>query len=202
MARVPVLAAGGIVFRHGATPLVAVVRLRKREEWVLPKGKLARGETAREAAIREVLEETGHAVSVHEFLGTLAYQSGGGPKFVHFWRMQADSDPVGKLMKDVIAVVWLPLEEAIARLSREYERVFLAQVGPMALEAKSQDKTQDKRQQEPEGPPLVEPAAKPQPEPDQLESALLPLSPAETAAVAPLRLGPIQKFKAWLRGQA
>ena len=36
MARAPVLAAGGIVLRQGETPLFAVVRLRKRNEWVLP----------------------------------------------------------------------------------------------------------------------------------------------------------------------
>ena len=69
--------------------LVAVVRLRKRNEWVLPKGKLDDGETARDAAMREVLEETGHDVSVHEFLGTLVYESGGRCKVVHYWRMES-----------------------------------------------------------------------------------------------------------------
>ncbi len=77
MARAAVLAAGGIVLRQEETPLIAVVRLRKRNEWVLPKGKLDDGETPRDAAEREVLEETGHGVSVHEFLGTLVYESGG-----------------------------------------------------------------------------------------------------------------------------
>ena len=80
MVRTPVLAAGGIVLRQNETPLFAVVRLRKRNEWVLPKGKLDDGETARDAAEREVLEETGHDVAVHEFLGTLVYESGGAPK--------------------------------------------------------------------------------------------------------------------------
>ena len=88
MARAAVLAAGGIVLRQEATPLIAVVRLRKRNEWVLPKGKLDDGETPRDAAEREVLEETGHDVSVHEFLGTLVYESGGRFKVVHYWRME------------------------------------------------------------------------------------------------------------------
>ena len=74
MARTPVLAAGGIVLRQAEPPLVAVVRLRKRNEWVLPKGKLDDGETPRAAAEREVMEETGHDVAVHEFLGTLVYE--------------------------------------------------------------------------------------------------------------------------------
>ena len=89
MARAPVLAAGGIVLRQGDVPRFAVVRLRKRNEWVLPKGKLDAGETPRAAAEREVLEETGHDVSVHEFLGTLVYETSRASKVVHFWRMEA-----------------------------------------------------------------------------------------------------------------
>jgi 8-oxo-dGTP diphosphatase len=134
MARSPVLAAGGIVLRPSRPPLIAVVRLRKGE-WVLPKGKLDDGETPRDAAEREVLEETGHDVSVHEFLGTLAYDAGGRPKIVHYWRMETQGRPTRDLMRDVIAVDWLPLEAAVERLSRDHERAFLANVGPLALES-------------------------------------------------------------------
>ena len=121
--------------RQGQTPLVAVVRLRKRSEWVLPKGKLDDGETPRAAAEREVKEETGHDVSVHEFLGTLVYETSGGPKVVHYWRMEARGDAVYELMRDVKAVDWLPLADAVDRLSRGYERAFLENVGPIALAA-------------------------------------------------------------------
>lgn len=135
MARTPVLAAGGIVLRPAEKPLVAVVRLRKRNEWVLPKGKLDDGETPRAAAEREVMEETGHDVSVHEFLGTLVYESRGGSKVVHYWRMEARGGAVHELMRDVKAVDWLPLADAVDRLSRDYERAFLENVGPIALSA-------------------------------------------------------------------
>lgn len=135
MARTPILAAGGIVTQRGGAPHIAVVRLRKRNEWVLPKGKLDDGETARAAAEREVLEETGHRVSVHEFLGTLAYEAGGRPKVVHYWRMVAEREPSHALMNDVTEVAWLPLDKALERLARGHERAFLAEVGPLALEA-------------------------------------------------------------------
>jgi 8-oxo-dGTP diphosphatase len=135
MARVPVLAAGGIVLRQEQPPLFAVVRLRKRNEWVLPKGKLDDGETPRAAAEREVNEETGHDVAVHEFLGTLVYDSGGRSKVVHYWRMEAVGGPVYKLMRDVRAVDWLPLADAVERLSHGHERAFLENVGPIALAA-------------------------------------------------------------------
>jgi 8-oxo-dGTP diphosphatase len=133
VARMPVMAAGGIVMRREQPPLIAVVRLRKRDEWVLPKGKLDDGETARAAARREVLEETGHNVTVHEFLGTLVYESGGRSKIVHYWRMEAGGTQARALMSDIRAVDWLPLDAAIARLSRAHERTFLENVGPLAV---------------------------------------------------------------------
>jgi 8-oxo-dGTP diphosphatase len=135
MARDIIMAAGGIVVQRGETPLFAVVCLRKRGDWVLPKGKLDDGETPRDAAEREVLEETGHAASVHEFLGTLAYPLGERTKVVHFWHMEAAPAPSRKLMKDISEVAWLPFEDALARLTRNHEHAFLAQVGPTALAA-------------------------------------------------------------------
>src|ERR1700760_1196315 len=137
MARVPVMAGGGMVLRGEHPPLIAVVRLRKRDEWVLPKGKLDEGETARAAAKREVLEETGHNVTVPEFLGTLVYEAGGRSKVVHYWRMEAGGTQTRELMHDIRAVDWLPLDEALVRLSRAYERTFLEHVGPLAVSVMS-----------------------------------------------------------------
>ncbi|XUM19484.1 NUDIX hydrolase [Bradyrhizobium oligotrophicum S58] len=133
MARAPIMAAGGIVLRREQPPRIAVVRLRKRDEWVLPKGKLDDGETPRDAAKREVLEETGHKVTVHEFLGTLVYDTGTRAKVVHYWRMEAAGEPSQPLMNDVRAVDWLPLDAAVGRLSRDHEKTFLETVGPYAL---------------------------------------------------------------------
>lgn len=132
-----IAAAGGIVVQRGEPPLFAVVCLRKRGDWVLPKGKLDPGETPRTAAQREVLEETGHDTEVGEFLGTLAYEVGVRIKVVHYWRMEADAEPSRPLMKDITAVEWLPFDEALARLTRSHEQAFLQQVGPLALQARA-----------------------------------------------------------------
>jgi 8-oxo-dGTP diphosphatase len=49
--------------------------------------------------------------------------------------MEARGDAVHELMRDIRAVDWLPLGDAVDRLSRGYERAFLENVGPIALAA-------------------------------------------------------------------
>jgi 8-oxo-dGTP diphosphatase len=138
----PVQAAGGIVVRAAPEPLIALVRLRKNKAWVLPKGKLKPDEDALAAAKREAREETGHDVSVHEYLGEMPQAEGARPKTVRFWRMQATDKPTRKLMRDVKAVKWLPLDQAIATLTHAHERAFLQRVGPATLQAAAQARRQ------------------------------------------------------------
>jgi 8-oxo-dGTP diphosphatase len=129
MARKPVRAAGGIVVRKGARPLIAVVQRAKDERWVLPRGKLKINERPVVGARREVVEETGHRVDVREFLGAITYRAQGRPKLVQFWHMRAAARPSRDLMKDIAAVAWLPLSEAVRRLSYPLEKLFLKSVG-------------------------------------------------------------------------
>ena len=130
MARKPIQAAGGIVVRKTrARPLFAVVQRSKDERWVLPRGKLKANERPKIAARREVFEETGHRVTVHEFVGVIIYRAQGRPKLVQFWRMAAAAHPSRDLMRDIAAVAWLPLPKAIKRLSYPLERLFLDSVG-------------------------------------------------------------------------
>jgi len=57
---IPIQAAGGVVIRKNK-----LLFIFRNEKWDLPKGKIDKGETAREAALREVEEEcgiTGHSI--------------------------------------------------------------------------------------------------------------------------------------------
>ena len=133
MARETIHAAGGIVVRGGARPRIAVVQRSKDDRWVLPRGKLDRNENPASGARREAVEETGHRVKVHEFLGAITYRARGRPKVVQFWRMKADERPSRDVMKDIVAVEWLPLTAAVQRLSYPLEKLFLRHVGRRIL---------------------------------------------------------------------
>ncbi|MFW6437823.1 MAG: NUDIX domain-containing protein, partial [Armatimonadota bacterium] len=90
------LSAGGVVVRrdrHGTR--VLVLHHRDQEQWRLPKGKLKMGESAAEAAEREVREEAGLELCAGRYLGVTHYfylnpgGSGCISKFVFFFEMDA-----------------------------------------------------------------------------------------------------------------
>ncbi|MGA8649253.1 MAG: NUDIX hydrolase [Xanthobacteraceae bacterium] len=174
--RTPILAAGGIVVRHGGKPVVAVVQRRRDNAWVLPKGKLKANEKPIAAARREAMEETGVEVRVHEFLGVISYIGGSGPKIAHFWRMQVVGNTSDKPLDDIKAVEWLPLSAAIERLSLPHEQLFLRNVGKKALK-----RTQKKaRRKAPLG-ETISPA--PDMSPDMDSEGMTP-APAESPEIA------------------
>lgn len=149
MARKPIQAAGGIVVRKetrkGGRPLFAVVQRAKDDRWVLPRGKLKTAERPIAAARREVFEETGHRVVVHEFVGAITYRAQGRPKLVQFWRMAAAARPSRALMADIADVAWLPLRPAVKRLSYPLEKLFLSSIGRRLARRKSKRKSKTAR---------------------------------------------------------
>ncbi len=87
-----VQAAGGLlVRRHNSHLEIAVVHRPVHQDWSFPKGKLEEGETFEEAALREVLEETGMECRLVRFVGHTEYvDRKGRPKTVAYWVM----DPI------------------------------------------------------------------------------------------------------------
>jgi hypothetical protein len=65
----------------------------------------------------------------------MSHAEGGKLKVVQFWRMRTAGDPARKLMDDVTAVKWLPLQQAVDTLTRPHEKAFLMSVGQAALQA-------------------------------------------------------------------
>ena len=100
---------------------VAVIHRPRYDDWSLPKGKLATGESELEAAVREVLEETGFHVRVGRPLGVTRYAkvsaSGSRPKVVRWWAMQAEGGGFFPT-REVDDLVWMVPADAADRLTR------------------------------------------------------------------------------------
>ena len=109
-------------------PLVALIHRRSPAEWRLPKGKLKPGETPRQAAEREVLEETGLVITAGEEVGSSAYSYGppaGRPvrKRVHFYLARVPEPlPLQPELRSFDAARWVPVAEALEILAWENER--------------------------------------------------------------------------------
>jgi 8-oxo-dGTP pyrophosphatase MutT (NUDIX family) len=133
---VEVRAAGGVVWRPTATGgrVYAVVHRPAYDDWSLPKGKLAAGESELEGALREVEEETGMSCRVDRPIGTTSYiDRKGRPKVVVYWLMQA-TDGTFEPSEEVDEVRWLPLSDVLALLTYPRDRTLLGALGAERLD--------------------------------------------------------------------
>jgi 8-oxo-dGTP diphosphatase len=101
---------------------VLLVHRPKYDDWSLPKGKLEPGEHVLEAAIREVAEETGLAVTLGRKLLPVRYLAAGLPKRVDYWVAQAPG-AAGEFVPshEIDEVAWVPADASVgSRMT--YER--------------------------------------------------------------------------------
>lgn len=120
------LAAGVVAFEAGAAePRVLLVHRPRYDDWTLPKGKIQPDEYLPACAVRETLEETGVSVRLGVPLGTINYQVGGGLKEVHYWRAWVTGRQTRRPDAEVDRVVWLPVRNALDRMTYGDERALL-----------------------------------------------------------------------------
>jgi 8-oxo-dGTP pyrophosphatase MutT (NUDIX family) len=125
---IEVWAAGGVVWRRSETGQreVLLVHRPKYDDWTLPKGKLAPGESAESAALREVAEETGLRCALGEELASTSYlDREGRTKSVRYWSMEP-VDGAFLPNHEVDEVRWLPVPSALEALSYSRDRDVLA----------------------------------------------------------------------------
>jgi 8-oxo-dGTP pyrophosphatase MutT (NUDIX family) len=118
--------AGGLVIRNlRERPHVAVVRVRD-QVLALPKGHPEQGESAQDAALREVREETGLEATPVEKLGDIRYwyaRDGDRVlKIVSFFLLRYRAGRLEDHDHEVEEALWIPLEEAPTRLAYRGEK--------------------------------------------------------------------------------
>ena len=117
-------AAGGVVWRLNDKGQVKVLIVHRPAygDWTFPKGKVRRGERARDAARREVEEETGLACDLGPSLPDVHYvHRKGRDKRVRYWAMQVSG---GRFQpnSEVDAIRWVRLDDARALLTYRHDR--------------------------------------------------------------------------------
>lgn len=108
----PIPAVGAVVVRDGLLLLVRRGQPPARGMWALPGGKVQRGETLRDALVREVREETGLDIEVGEvaWVGETA-----GEPDRQFVLIDFHAEVVGGTLSagdDAAEAAWVPIDEA------------------------------------------------------------------------------------------
>jgi 8-oxo-dGTP diphosphatase len=116
-----ILAAGAVVWRPGPDGAeVLLVHRPRYDDWSLPKGKREPGEHLLITAVREVQEEASVRPVLGPRLRTVSYLARGLPKRVEYW--SAVTDDEARASNEVDEVAWLPIGQAIDRLSYAHDR--------------------------------------------------------------------------------
>lgn len=103
-----------------------MVHRPKYDDWSFPKGKLDKGESLEECALREVFEETGFTCELQDFIGTVAYQDRKGrQKEVHYWQM-AVKEGFFQVNSEVDDICWVAGKHALEILTYHHDRDFLS----------------------------------------------------------------------------
>ena len=123
----PVLAAGAVCWRVvDGKPRVLLVHRTQHQDVSLPKGKLDPGETLPQTAQREILEETGVAVSLGAPLGVVEYAlPSGRQKVVHYWTAEVSEHALERATfrpnDEIAALEWVSVSKALKRLTYAHD---------------------------------------------------------------------------------
>ena len=108
---------------------VLLVHRPNYNDWSFPKGKLDPGEKFKQAALREVLEETGFECKAHKpSLPSICYQDKNGRnKEVRYWIMTALTGEFAP-NDEVDMIAWVRWDKVVDRLSYAKDSQFFLEV--------------------------------------------------------------------------
>ena len=122
-----VKAAGGVLWRRGPNgPETLLIHRPRYGDWSFPKGKLKRGESDEEAALREVEEEVGVRASLGpELAGTSYRDLKGRQKTVRYWAIELPEGAEPIAGDGVDDWRWAALDDAAEELTWARDREVL-----------------------------------------------------------------------------
>lgn len=127
-------AAGCVVFRpgSGSEPEVLLVHRPRYDDWTIPKGKLDPDEYLPGCAVRETWEESGVEVQLGMPVPRqIRYQVNSGEKTVWYWRASVVRQKRRRANAEVDKVRWLPISEAVAKVSYVDEMDLIQRAAPL-----------------------------------------------------------------------
>lgn len=125
-----VRSAGGVVLRQQDVLLIRVSDIKGRPVWSFPKGRLDAGETSAQAAVREVMEETGWCCRIEADLSTTEYwfqREGRRFRKTVVWFRMIPLECAGVPDGEVEEVEWVEREDALRRLTYPSDVALLSQ---------------------------------------------------------------------------
>ncbi|MCS6296947.1 MAG: NUDIX hydrolase [Nitrospira sp.] len=125
-----VRSAGGVVLRPQEVLLIRVSDIKGRPVWSFPKGRLDAGETPAQAALREVLEETGWNCRIEADLSTTEYwfqREGRRFRKTVVWFKMTPLELTGVPDGEVEEVQWVERMKALRRLTYASDAALLSQ---------------------------------------------------------------------------
>lgn len=133
------VSAGGVVYRRDGDEIEVVLASRRTRRgelaWGLAKGGIEQNESHEDAAVREVLEETGYTAEIEASLGDTRYfyvwEDTRIRKTVHFFLMRYTGGDPADRDDEMEEVRWFPLERALKRAAYKGEREVLGRAAEL-----------------------------------------------------------------------
>jgi 8-oxo-dGTP pyrophosphatase MutT (NUDIX family) len=126
--------AGAIIVRAGKSePRVLLVTARRNpRNWIFPKGHIERGETRKDAAVREAREEAGITGTVAGRAGTMTFDFRDNLYRVHYFVVtteEAGKEREGRRLR------WCRYKQALRKLTYDETREMLREAWPIVQKA-------------------------------------------------------------------
>lgn len=126
--------AGGVIYRKIDDRIeIVLIAVKNKTVWTLPKGLIDKGEKAEDAAIREILEETGLYGEIVSFLDEKSYwfyvkkDNVKCKKTVLYFLVKYLKGDLNKHGWEVDDAKWFDIDEAIEKVSYNSDKVVIQQ---------------------------------------------------------------------------